>query len=186
MSSVLKFIRPVTALLAAQLALAAAPMAARVADVKPKSMWLAFVDGASRAVDGEWTDDGHATVLRLANESVYRDLLYANAWHGINARISPAATGLKYSFEVTAGANPRSIHLRYSGIDGIEMNDAGELEVAAGRTTIVHLRPAAHQNVHGRSVPVSVRFVQFGSDVAFSVGSYDRTQPLVIESVTKS
>jgi hypothetical protein len=177
-------------LLGGQLLGAAVPATARVGGTKPPpSLWLAFVEGASRDIDGEWTG-GHATVLRQAsswvNESVDHELIYPNAWRGITARISPARSGLRYSFEVTAGADPRTIHLRYSGVDSIEMTLAGELEVAAGRTTIVHLRPFAYQDVRGRKVPVSVRFVPFGMDVAFSVGRYDRARPLVIESMMKN
>ena len=181
------FLAPaVVALLGVQLTAATAMGAG---GTKPPSLWLAFVDGASRAIDGEWKG-GHIRMLGPATPSanvlVSRDLIYANAWRGITARISQARSGLKYSFEVTAGADPRTIHLRYSGIDSIELTDAGELEIAAGRTTIVHLRPVAHQDVHGREVPVAVRFVPFGLDVAFAVGRYDRSRPLLIESITKS
>jgi hypothetical protein len=176
-------------LLGSQLLTAANPVTARVRATKPPSLWLAFIDGASRHIDGEWTG-GRAIVLRpanlSANESVYQDLIYTNIWRGITARISPAASGLKYSFEVAAFADPRAIHLRYGGADSIELINAGDLEISAGATTFVHLRPVAHQDVHGRPVPIAVRFVPFGSDVAFSVGRYDRSRPLVIESATKS
>jgi hypothetical protein len=177
-------------LLGSQLLTAAAPAATRIGATKPpRSLWIAFVEGASRDIDGEWTG-GHATVLRQAsssaNESVDRELIYPNAWRGITARISPAPSGLRYSFEVAAGADPRTIHLRYSGVDSIEMTQAGELEIAAGQTTMVHRRPFAYQNVYGRKIRVAVRFVPFGSDVAFSVGRYDRSRPLIIESIMKS
>ena len=150
-----------------------------------RALWVAFVDGAARAIDGEWTDDGHVAVLRRANssadEAILRDIVYTSVWRGIDARVSAEPNGWKYSFEVSAGADPRAIHLRYSGADRIQLSDAGEIALDTGTATIVNARPVVYQRIRGRIVPVPVRFVQFESDVAFSVGSYDRTRPLLID-----
>ena len=158
----------------------------RIVDTKrQRSLWLTFVDGASRDIDGEWSTGGHVTVLRKASAAdespVFREIVYRNVWRGIDARVSAAADGLKYSFEVSPGADPRAIHLRYSGADRIELTDAGELALNAGGAVIVDTRPVAYQNIDGRKVMVPVRFVQFDADVAFAVGKYDRTKTLVID-----
>jgi hypothetical protein len=116
-----------------------------------------------------------------ADEPFLRDMVYTSVWRGIHARISPTPKGLKYSFEVSPGGDPRAIHLRYSGADSIELTDAGEIALDAGGAMIVNARPTAYQQMNGRTVPVPVRFVQFASDVAFSVGSYDRSRPLLID-----
>src|SRR5512140_2129587 len=92
----------------------------RIVDTKrDRSLWLTFVDGATRDIDGEWSTGGHVTVLRHAtagdSEPIYRDVVYRSVWRGIDARVSGTAKGLKYSFEVAPGADPRAIHLRYSG-----------------------------------------------------------------------
>jgi hypothetical protein len=152
---------------------------------RQRSLWLTFVDGAARDIDGERTTGGHVTVLRGASASVdapiYRDIVYRHVWHGIDARVSAASTGLKYAFEVAPGADPRAIHLRYSGADRLELTSAGELAIDAGGTTMVDTRPVAYQEINGRSVSIGVRFVQFESDLTFAVGDYDRTKPLVID-----
>ena len=175
--------------LSAQPLLSAASSTRRAASVvnpKPqRPLWLAFVDGASRNIDGEWTGGGHVAVLRRADpsdeEPLFHDMLYSSVWRGIHARISAAPNGLKYSFDVSPEGDPRAIHLRYSGADRIELTDAGEIELDAGGATIVNTRPTASQQVNGRAVPVAVRFVQFESDVAFSVGAYDRSKSLLID-----
>jgi hypothetical protein len=147
-----------------------------------RSLWLTFIDGAARDIDGEWSTGGHVTVLRHATaadgESIYRDVVYRSVWRGIDARVSAAAKGLKYSFEVSPGADPRAIHLRYSGHDSIELTDAGEIVLDSGDATVIDTKPVAYQHINGRTVSVPVRFVQFDADVAFSVGGYDKTQPL--------
>lgn len=158
----------------------------RIVDTKrQRSLWLTFIDGAARDIDGEWSAGGHVTVLRHqtagAGEVIYRDVVYRDVWRGIDARISPAAKGLKYSFEVSPGADARAIHLRYSGHDSIELTDAGEIVLDAGGATIIDTKPVAWQHINGRAVNVPVRFVQFDADVAFAVGEYDKTRPLVID-----
>jgi len=158
----------------------------RIVDTKrQRSLWLTFIDGAARDVDGEWSTGGHVTVLRHAtaakDEPMYRDIVYRNVWRGVDARVSAADKGLKYSFEVSPGADPRAIHLRYSGHDSIELTDAGEIVLDAGGATIIDTKPVAFQHINGRTVNVPVRFVQFDADVAFSVGEYDKTRPLTID-----
>ena len=157
------------------------------ADVPRRQAWLTFVEGAQRDIDGEWSG-GHIAVLRQATaaaEATYRDVVYPGVWSGITARVSPAENGLKYSFEVGPRADPRAIHIRYNGAAQIELNDSGSLTVDVDGARIAITRPLAYQQINGRRVAVPVRFVPFDADVAFSVGSYDRTRPLVIESVTK-
>ena len=174
------------ALAAALMSVHAFVFAAR-ADIPRRPLWVTFVEGAQREIDGEWSG-GHVAVLRhaTATETMLRDIVYAGVWRGIDARVSPAEHGLKYSFDVAPLADPRTIHIRYSGAVDIELNDSGSLTIDAEGMRVVATRPFAYQEHNGRRVDVPVRFVPFGADVAFTVGSYDRTRPLKIESVTQS
>ncbi|HXD72114.1 MAG TPA: hypothetical protein VN628_00185 [Vicinamibacterales bacterium] len=170
--------------LAAALMSAHAPVFAARTEI-PRPMWLTFVEGAQREIDGEWSG-GHIAVLRHATATeTISDVRYPAVWRGIDARVSPAENGLKYSFDVAPLADPRAIHIRYNGAVSIELNDSGSLTIDADGTRAVATRPSAYQELNGRRVDVPVRFVPFGADVAFSVGNYDRTRPLLIESVTR-
>ena len=144
-----------------------------------------FVDGAARALDGDAPTGGRVTVLRRANATsdapLYRDVVYRSVWPGVDARVSAAATGIKYTFEVSPGGDPRKIRLRYGGADQIALTAAGELRLDVGDATIVDSKPVASQRINGRDVPVEVRFVHHGTDVTFAVGKYDRTRDLVID-----
>src|SRR6185369_637955 len=154
----------------------------RIVDTRARrSLWLMFVDGGASAVDGDAPTGGRVTVMRRANATsgaLYGDVLYRRVWPDIDARVSAAAGGLKYSFEVAPGGDPRRIRLRYSGADGVSLTSAGELKITAGDTTFVDSKPIASQQIGGRAVPVEVRFVHRGGDVTFAVGKYDRSRPL--------
>ena len=105
---------------------------------------------------------------------------------GIDARISAASCGLKYSFEVLRGGDPRKNHLRYSGADRHRVDGGGELKLPAGGVTIVDSRPVASQKIGGRDAPVEVRFVQHGDEVTFAVGKSDRARPLTIDPLSST
>jgi len=98
-----------------------------------------------------------------------------------DARVSAAAGGIKYTFEVAPGGDPRKIHLRYSGADRITLTPSGELRLDAGDTTFVDSRPIASQQIGGRKIPVDVRFVHRAGDVTFTLGKYDRAHALTID-----
>jgi hypothetical protein len=132
-----------------------------------------FVEGTARVA-----------VLRRANATgdlPAGEVVYRSVWPRIDARIGAAAGGIKYTFEVAPGGDPRSIHLRYSGADRITLTPGGELRLDAGDTTFVDSKPVASQRIDGRIVPVDVRFVHRAGDVTFAVGKYDRTRLLTID-----
>jgi len=144
-----------------------------------------FVNGDARGLDGDAPTGGHVTVLRRANATsdapLYRDVVYRSVWPGVDARVSAATGGLKYTFDVAPGGDPRRIHLRYSGADRIVLTSGGELKLQAGDTTVVDSKPVGSQQIGGRTIPVEVRFVQHGDEVTFAVGKYDRGSRLTID-----
>jgi hypothetical protein len=110
---------------------------------------------------------------RVAMHGVYPgiDLVY----HGEGGR-------LEYDFVVAPGADPTRIALRFHGAEPA-LNSAGDLwlETPAGR--LVHHKPALYQTVDGRRAPVDGAFLLDDGVVRFSIGSYRRDLPLVIDPV---
>jgi len=159
----------------------------RIVDPRQEhSLWLAFVDSHALSVEGESPTGGHVTSLRghataeRVRQIAYRDVVYHRLWPGIDARVTGAAGGLKYSFEIAPYSDPLAIHLRYDGADRMSVN-GGELIIQAGGATIVDHAPTAYQYINGHAVSIDVRFVQDGSDISFSVGRYNPAEPLVID-----
>jgi len=165
----------------------------RIVDARrQRSLWLTFADAGARRIEGEFPTGGHVTFLHgrqnldsLAGTGgsrvAYRDVVYRRVWPGIDARITGDGSGLKYSFEIAPHGDPRAIHLRYQGADRLAVTSGGELTIDAGDTTVVDGAPIAYQQVDGRTVSVDVRFVLRDTDIGFSLGSYDRARPLVID-----
>ncbi|MDD5140882.1 MAG: SBBP repeat-containing protein [Verrucomicrobiales bacterium] len=91
---------------------------------------------------------------------------------------------LEYDFTVVAGANPGAIAIRFTGADKISVNAQGELVLKLGQDEILQPRPVIYQTVAGVRREVSGGYKMLdANNVAFTVGSYDRTLPLVIDPV---
>jgi hypothetical protein len=112
----------------------------------------------------------------------YAAVRATNVYPGIDAVFYGTEGDLEYDLVVASGASPNSIRLSFVGSDRVQTRD-GELHVRAQDRTLIQRRPVAYQDIHGRRVPVDVRYRILGRDVGFAVGRYDRTRPLVIDPI---
>ncbi len=91
---------------------------------------------------------------------------------------------LEYDFLVSPQADPKNIRLQIQGASHIHLDNAGNavLRTAAGD---VQLKcPVSYQEIAGVRHPVESKFkLAAGRELQFELGSFDRTQPLVIDPV---
>jgi len=133
--------------------------------------------------------------------SPYSRVIYANLWPGIDLVYTGTMDKLKYEFIVHPGADPARIRLAYRGASSVHINAKGQLVVTTPSGGFEDGAPVAYQENSGNRVNVpleyeivnhSVRRTDHGSSgenegdaitYGFSVGEYDRTQPLVLDPV---
>ncbi|HXR04409.1 MAG TPA: SBBP repeat-containing protein, partial [Verrucomicrobiae bacterium] len=91
---------------------------------------------------------------------------------------------LEYDFEIAPGANPDAIRIHFDGVDKIAVTPQGGLVLSLNGGEIQQLRPVLYQTVNGvrREIAGGYRLAD-AHTVAFSVGSYDHSQTLVIDPV---
>jgi hypothetical protein len=103
---------------------------------------------------------------------------------GINLVYYGNQQRLEYDFGIAAGASPDSIAIRFDGADKISVNAQGELVLKLGGSEILQPRPLIYQTVDGTRREISGGYkILDAHSVAFNVGKYDRTLPLVIDPV---
>jgi beta-propeller repeat-containing protein len=118
----------------------------------------------------------------------YRGVIYRNLYPGIDMTYAGNDPKLKSEFLVAAGADPGQIRLEYPGADRVFVDANGDLVVGIGSDPgAAELReqaPTAYQEWAGvrRHVKAAYR-VLGGNTVAFDLGAYDVTRPLVIDPV---
>jgi hypothetical protein len=108
----------------------------------------------------------------------------AGIYPGINLVYYGNQQQLEYDFTIAAGANPNSIAIHFDGGDGISINAQGGLVLKLGGDEILQPKPLIYQTVDGARRKINGGYkILDAHNVAFNVGKYDRTLPLVIDPV---
>ena len=107
---------------------------------------------------------------------------YQEVYPGIDLTYYGNQRQLEYDFTVGPHANPRSIEMKFSGVNRMEIGDSGDLILHTAAGEIRHQHPRIFQLRNGVEETVEGRFVLLGTGkVGFRVGAYDTGLPLVID-----
>jgi hypothetical protein len=145
---------------------------------------------ASPGVSGEEVLPGKVNYIKGSDAKewrtdipTYRKVRYENVYPGVDV-VFYGVDGrrLEYDLVVKPGADPGAIRLSFSGADKVSLEETGDVSIRAGDSTLTQHVPKAYQEIDGRNVPVSVRYVLEGdSEVRLAVASFEREQTLVID-----
>ena len=114
----------------------------------------------------------------------YARVRYRGVYPGIDLVYYGKQGKLEYDFEVSPGADPSQVALRFRGVDGLAIGENGELVLQTRDGDVKFQAPNVYQESGEKKEPISGRFVLRGKDTAgFELGSYDRSRTLVIDPV---
>jgi hypothetical protein len=107
---------------------------------------------------------------------------YAGVYPGVDLVYYGNGQRLEYDFQVAAGANPGAIRLRFEGTRRLRLDESGNLEIEAANGQIAFHAPVVYQVMDGKRRTVRGRFRLLADNtVGFTLGAYDRSQPLTID-----
>ena len=107
-----------------------------------------------------------------------------NVYPGVNLVYYGNQGQLEYDFVVAPGADPSRIDMHYDGITGASLDSLGNLVLSTSGGNVVMHRPVLYQEKGGVRTDVAGAFGLSGpNDVFFQVGSYDHSQPLIIDPI---
>ncbi len=113
-----------------------------------------------------------------ANVPTYASIRIGQLYPGVDLVWYGKGRSLEYDLVVASGADPNSIAFELEGFPSPELEADGAL--VAGDVRLE--RPFAYQEIDGARQAVASRFVlREAGRVAFELGDYDRTLPLVID-----
>jgi hypothetical protein len=114
----------------------------------------------------------------------YARVKYTNIYPGIDLVFYGNQRRLEYDFVVRPGADPKAIRLRIEGARKLRVNGNGNLVLTAGGRKIEFQRPVVYQQVNGKRNEIAGRYALVGDRrVAFVVGNYNRSEPLILDPV---
>jgi photosystem II stability/assembly factor-like uncharacterized protein len=112
----------------------------------------------------------------------YGQVEYQNVYPGVNVVYYGNQSQLEYDFDVAPGADPSAITLNFSGQQGMQIDNQGNLILQTSAGNVVEQAPVAYQDTtSGRQTVASHFVLNANGQVSIAVGAYDTTQPLVID-----
>jgi hypothetical protein len=114
----------------------------------------------------------------------YARVKYAGIYPGVDLVFYGNQRRLEYDFVVAPGADPKAIALKVDGARKMRINAQGDLVLSISGGEVEIRRPVVYQHVKGEWRQIAGRYVMGGNHrVTFAVGSYDRSEPLILDPV---
>ena len=134
--------------------------------------------GKSNYIIGNDQRNWHTEVPR------YGRVKYQDVYPGVDVVYYGNQQQLEYDFIVAPGADPDVIELAFEGAKDIHVDDTGDLLLDTGDSEVRLEAPVIYQEANGRRVQIPGGYRKTGGDrVAFHLGAYDSTRPLVIDPI---
>src|SRR6266576_5446896 len=114
----------------------------------------------------------------------YGRVKYTGVYPGIDLVFYGNQRRLEYDFVIAPGADPKAIALKVDGARKMRGNRHGYLVLGVSGGEVELRKPVVYQNVRGERREIAGRYVFTGDHrVTFAVGSYDLTEPLILDPV---
>jgi len=148
------------------------------ANESPKMSATDLLPGKSNYLIGNNPAKWHRNVPQFAR------VRYAQIYPGIDLVYYGNQGQLEYDFEVSPGADPKSVRLSFPGAQKLALDKTGNLVVKAEAGDVRLDAPRVYQRSGESREKVSGHFVLIaGNEVGIAVGQYDRSCTLVIDPV---
>lgn len=116
------------------------------------------------------------------NVPTFAGVTYRGIYPGVDVRWDGPHGALKATWTVSPGTDPAVIGWSYGAGTTVTRTPSGDLAVRLpGGARVVDRAPVAWQDGPAGREPVDVAFQVTGSRVGFTVGTFDRARPLVID-----
>lgn len=112
----------------------------------------------------------------------YAEIVQANVWPGVDVRHYRVDEGFKYDVELAPGADETLVRLRYEGLDGLSINDRGDLVLTTSVGELIERAPVAWY-ADAPSETVLCSYSLSGVEVGFVLRGADRSRAIVIDPV---
>jgi hypothetical protein len=112
----------------------------------------------------------------------YAKVKYSSVYRGIDLVFYGNQDLLEYDFIVSPGADPNVITLGFEGMTNLRVDEKGDLLLRTQAGEIRQSKPVAYQQVgNARQIVTASYIIKDNKQIAFQIGNYDRSKPLVID-----
>ena len=112
----------------------------------------------------------------------YAKVKYSGVYPGVDLVFYGNKNLLEYDFTVSPGTDPRVIALGFEGITAVRVDEKGDLILHTDAGEVRQSKPVVYQQIDGaRQIVPASYLIRGKKQVAFQIGNYDRSKPLVID-----
>jgi hypothetical protein len=124
---------------------------------------------------------GSAAARPMTDAANYSRVQFDSVYPGISLVYYGNQRDLEYDMVVHPGADPNRVRLAIDGADRIQVDKAGNLQMALGSATVRLNRPFVYQLYGGKRRPIRAWFERRGgNEIAIRTAGYDRKHTLII------
>jgi hypothetical protein len=115
----------------------------------------------------------------------FERLRYTSVYHGTDLIYYGNKGSLEFDFQLSPGATPSQIQMRFDGARSLRIDGKGNLIVMANDEHISFQKPVIYQPGEGGQKNLVAGYFKIlkNDTVGFSVARYDRTRPLIIDPI---
>ena len=118
------------------------------------------------------------------NVSSFGEVTYKEVYNNTDIRIyTNDEASLEYDLVLKPGANVSDIKLNFTGLNGLSVNEKGDLVAKTIFGEITYPSPVTYQLIDGKRTTVKSKYVLINNILSFEVGDYDKTKTLIIDPV---
>jgi hypothetical protein len=112
----------------------------------------------------------------------YSQVVYRDVWQGVDLRVYGKGPDIEEEFVLHPGADLSQVQVAYRGIDKLQIDPDGSLDVVTAFGVLHESAPRVYQQIAGRQVAVNGRFkLTDNSSYSFEVGGHDTQYALVVD-----
>jgi len=121
---------------------------------------------------------------RARRTARYAKAQFQQVYPGIDVVYRGSQGRLAYDFAIAPHANPNKIRLAFRGVDGLGLDDHGNLVLRSEEHSIRQSTPTVYEVIEGKRRDVASGYVLLGdNEVGFELGPYNKEHPLMIDPV---
>ncbi|TAF99756.1 MAG: hypothetical protein EAZ43_15110 [Betaproteobacteria bacterium] len=132
---------------------------------------------------------GSDTSKHADNVNTYERVNLGDMYPGVNVQLRATGNNVEKIFTVAPKHDPKQISIALRGAEKLEISSQGELIAHTGNGPVAFTAPIAFQETaSGERTPVTVNYALDADRqrYGFTLGSYDRSQPLIIDPLLQS
>jgi hypothetical protein len=129
---------------------------------------------------------GNDSACWQRDAAAFERVSLGEAWPGVTVELAAHGGDVEKLFTVAPGADVRRIAVRLRGARHLTLSADGGLVADTGRGNVRFTAPRAWQDIAGERRLVRVGYTLAGDRYGFTLGSYERDHPVVIDPILQA